>query len=67
MPASINDQDAEIQAVALAWDVCCQAWKLFAVGSLEECRTACQREKANGSDARLVVFLTDEIFGSEGY
>jgi hypothetical protein len=67
MPASINDQDAEIQAIALAWNVCEQSWKLFAVGSLEECHTAVKRDKDVGSEVRFAVYLTDEVFGYETY
>ena len=67
MPASIHDEDAEIQAIALAWDACERSWKLFAVGSLDECRTACKRERENGLGLKMDVYLTDEVFGSETY
>jgi hypothetical protein len=57
--ASINDQDAEIQAIALAWDVCHRAWTLFAVGTLEECQAACddmqQKERKHGIEVKRII------------
>ena len=67
MPASITDRDANIEAVALRWDDGSETWGLLAVGSLDECREACRRCRAKGNETELVVYATDEIFGSEKF
>jgi len=67
MPASITDKDANIEAVALRWAEGSETWSLLAVGSLDECREACRRQRSEGCKTDLVVYATDEVFGYESF
>lgn len=67
MPASVFDENVEVEAIALYWDVCEEMWKLQSIGSLEECRESCRRTRSKGFSGRLRVYVVSESFGEEIY
>jgi hypothetical protein len=65
MPASVFDENANVEAIALYWDVCAEMWKLQSIGSLEEVRESCRRTRSKGFEGRLMVYVVSESFGEE--
>ena len=67
MPASVFDEDANVEAIALRWEDSAEMWQLQSIGSLEEVRESCRRTRSTGFEGRLVVYVVSESFGEETY